>query len=198
MYDPSATYYPPQWYWLADDGRVYSGPLQAIVSQQDPGYVAWIEPGRVATAWPRDLAGNQTDAALQQVLEQHDMFVNLNYYTVNKRWQKEQGGIVATAGFPIKTNDRAQAKITGIYAASKEAPSVTTPFHAADNTVHELTAAQMYELNSDLLTHINNCFAISADVLADIQAGTITTREQVDAAFDAPITQARKDWMKTG
>ena len=187
---------PWTWYWIHDDGRVFSGPKQAIVAQNDPDYLAWLHPSRQATPWPRDVDGNQTDASLQEVLEPHGMFANLTFYTVSKRWQKEQGGIVATDGFPIKTNDRAQAKITGLYAASKEAPAVVTPYHAADNSLHDLDAAQMYQLNVDLLTHINNCFAISADMLAGIADGSITTREQIDAAFDAPMTQARKDWMK--
>ena len=56
----------------------------------------------------------------------------------------------------------------------------------------------MNTLNNDLLVHINACFQISADMLAGIAAGTVTTREQIDAAFDAPMTQAAADWLKQG
>ena len=72
-----------------------------------------------------------------------------------------------------------------------------TPYHATDNPIHQLTAARIEPVNVDLLTHINNCFSISADVLAAIEEGTITTREEIDAAFGAAMTQAAKDWLKT-
>jgi hypothetical protein len=52
-------------------------------------------------------------------------------------------------------------------------------------------------MSIELLTHINNCFSISADVLAAIEEGTITTREEIDAAFGAAMPPAAKDWLKT-
>ena len=51
-------------------------------------------------------------------------------------------------------------------------------------------------LNNDLLTHINDCFSISAMVHSEIDDGSITTLEQIDAAFDTPMTNAAKDWLK--
>ena len=51
-------------------------------------------------------------------------------------------------------------------------------------------------MNNELLVHINNCFSISADMVAGIEDGTITTHEQIDAAFSASIKAARKDWLK--
>jgi hypothetical protein len=187
--------FPLHWYWLADDGRIYSSKSQSLIAADDADYVAWLG-GYEPTPWPLDSAGAQTDASLQDVLEPHGLFANLKYYTVNRRWRKEQGGIVATAGFPIRTDDRSQAKITGLYTASKEVPTVVTPYHAANHTVQELDATAMYQLHSDLLTHINFCFDTSATVLSGIVDGSITTREQVDAAFNAPMTQAQKNWMK--
>ena len=186
------------WYWVADDGRVFESVTQAVISNSDPDFIDWVNGGNTATIWPRDDAGEQTDAALQWVLEPNNLFVNLYYYTLNKRWRTEQGGITLASGMPIKTDDRAQAKITGVYIATKEQPAVVTPWQAADGTVWELDAAAMHELHVALLTHINNCFAVSADVLAEIEAGSVTTREQVDAAFDAPMSRARKDWLKAG
>ncbi|UGX90323.1 hypothetical protein G6321_00031300 [Bradyrhizobium barranii subsp. barranii] len=60
---------PFDWYWVADDGRVYSSKRQVVVvDTNDPTFVAWKLAEYVPTIWPRDLAGNQTDAALQDVL----------------------------------------------------------------------------------------------------------------------------------
>jgi hypothetical protein len=50
-------------------------------------------------------------------------------------------------------------------------------------------------MNNDLLTHINNCFGVSEDNYIAIDAGEITTREEIDAAFAAPMTKARKNWL---
>jgi hypothetical protein len=63
-------------------------------------------------------------------------------------------------------------------------------------TVHHLDASQVIAINNELLTHINNYFTISADVRAGVEAGAIATHEEIDAAFDATMTQARKDRLK--
>jgi hypothetical protein len=188
-------YDPTNWYWLADDGRVFASARQIIVAEDDADYLAFKQMA-MPTQWPRDMAGDQTDAELQTVLQPYNIFVTLQGYTAYKRWLKEQGGIVLSFGMPIETDDRAQAKITGVYSAQQINPAVLTAWHAADGTVHQLDAAQMEAMHIELLTHINDCFAISADMMAGIADGTITTHEQIDAAFDAPITKARKDWLK--
>ena len=187
---------PYNWYWLADDGRVYASKRQLIVDDTDADYAAWAV-NFIAPPWPRDDAGNQTDAALQETLAPyHTLFVNLAFYTADVRWRKEQSGLTLTTGMKIKTDDRAQAKITGVYDASLVKADIITPWHATDGRVHDMDAAEIEQMNYELLTHINNCFSISAEMLAGIEAGTITTREQIDAAFAAPMTQARRDWMR--
>lgn len=63
------------WYWLAEDGRVYSSKRQLIVTTSDDGYIAWIAAVGGATAWPRDDSGNQTDAALLAVVGPYGLIV---------------------------------------------------------------------------------------------------------------------------
>jgi len=179
------------WYWIVagDEANVWSSARHMLVPADDAAYLAWLEQGYS----PSPIASM---GELYDVLALQFPPGSLTTYTASKRWQKEQGGITLSFGMPIKTDDRAQAKITGVYAAQRVNPAVSTPWHAADGTVHDLTAAQMDAMNNELLTHINNCFSISADVLAGIEDGSITTLEQIDAAFAAPITQARMDWLK--
>jgi hypothetical protein len=184
MYDVS------KWYWYVgdDETQVWSSRLAAMVPAADPEFVEWKQheaPSRAATM-----------EDLRIVLAEQYPPGTLETYTAHKRWQKEQAGITLSAGWPIKTDDRSQAKITGVYAAIQVNPAAVTPWAAADGSVHDVSQAEITAMNTDLLTHINNCFSISADVLVQIAAGTITTREQIDAAFDAPMTQARKDWLK--
>lgn len=61
-------YNPFDWYWLREDGVIYSSNSQSYVSENDTIYASWCESGGSATLWPRDEKGIQTDAALQDVL----------------------------------------------------------------------------------------------------------------------------------
>ena len=183
-------------FWVAEDGRVYGSAAQAITTDADPDYLAFVENGFLPLEWARELDGSQTDAAMQAVLASYGMFLDLKYYTIDKRWRTEQGGTTSTAGFPIRTDDRSQAKITGLFTASVEDPTVVTTYQASDQTLHEIDAAGILQLHVDLLTYINACFAVSANTLGQIDAGTITTREQVDAMFGDVMTQANKNWLK--
>jgi hypothetical protein len=199
---------PFQHYWIigGSEAEVYSSATNTMVPVDDANYVAW---GRAPTPIP-------TEAELAEVLRKYPVvkpwlfnapsFIQptadtyypdqLKAYSDDARWRKEQAGIVTSAGFPIKTDDRAQAKISGVYAAQLAVPGVVTPWRAADGTVVQLDGPGMQAMNDDLLTHINNCFAISADNYAAIDAGTMTTLAEIDAAFAAPISQARQDWLK--
>jgi hypothetical protein len=60
------------WYWLADDGRLWSSKAKALVLDTDPDYVTWSNHGP-PTVWPRDDNGDQTDAALQAVFDSYDI-----------------------------------------------------------------------------------------------------------------------------
>ncbi len=75
-YDPAA------WYWLADDGRLFSSAASALIQASDAGYVAWLADGTRATSWPRDTTGAQTSAALQWVFDQAGLAVAVDLATV--------------------------------------------------------------------------------------------------------------------
>jgi hypothetical protein len=199
-------------YWVIGGSttEVYSSKTNTLVPVDDQTYVDWTAAYGAATPIA-------SEAELADVLKAYNLlpawlfnaasFIQptpttyskeqLAAYSPDKRWRKEQGGITLSSGMPVKTDDRAQAKITGVFVAAQQAPTVITPWHAADGTVQQLDGNQLVAMNNDLLTHINNCFSVSADVLAQIEAGTITSLEQIDAAFDAPMTQERRDWLKT-
>ncbi|MCA1452825.1 DUF4376 domain-containing protein [Bradyrhizobium sp. BRP22] len=182
------TYNPFDWYWLADDARLFSSSKQALVASDDPDYVAWSDAGNAATGWPRDDAGNQTDAALQAVLEPYELFVNLTFYNHYKRWRTEQSGVTVSVGsstFPIKTDDRSQAKINGLQLAvtANNLNNSTTPFYAADGAIYTIDGPQASSLHDQLQMFINDCFGACKVVDDGITGGTITTRAQVDAQY---------------
>ena len=159
------------------------------VPVEDADYVAWV------TARAPTHIGSQ--AELESVFAAQYPGGSLPTYTAFKRWEREQAGMALSSGMPIKTDDRSQAKITGVYAAAQAMPTVTTTWHAADGTTHPLDATQIIAMNEELLIHIDDCFAISADVLEGIADGSITTRDQIDAAFAAgPVVSAAKRGWK--
>ena len=63
----SPPYEPNNWYWKAEDGRVFSSARNQIVTEADADYTKWIAL-KTPTSWPRDAEGAQTDAALQEVV----------------------------------------------------------------------------------------------------------------------------------
>jgi hypothetical protein len=73
MYKPP--FNPFDWYWLADDDRVFTSARQLIVDASDADYQSWTGVGNLPTSWPRDDAGNQTNDALQEVLTPYGLSV---------------------------------------------------------------------------------------------------------------------------
>lgn len=61
-------YNPQNWYWLAEDGRIYSSAKQALIKDTNEDFIAWTKAGHPPTPWPKDRDGEETDAALAEVL----------------------------------------------------------------------------------------------------------------------------------
>lgn len=185
-------YAPNNWYWIigGDEANVWSSAACASIPVDDPGYTAWLAAGNM----PSQAA---TMADLQAVFADQYPAGMLESYCAYKRWVKEQGGITLSSGTPIETDDRSQAKINGTRIVAENNASLTTQWHAADGNYYAMTSADLITMSDELQTHINNCFDIASQTLVGIADGSITTLAQIDAAFDAPITQARKDWLKT-
>ena len=61
------------WYWATTDGskRIYSSKRNAYVYPYDTAYLAFVAAQGGTTPWPVDTSGNQTTAALQDVVKQY-------------------------------------------------------------------------------------------------------------------------------
>lgn len=59
---------PNDWYWLAQDGRIYSSARGMLVYAYDTPYLAFLAKYGNVTPWPVDADGQQTTAALAAVL----------------------------------------------------------------------------------------------------------------------------------
>lgn len=101
----------------------------------------------------------------------------LKDYTAAKRYAVETGGI-NVAGAPIKTDRESQGLITGAAALTKiTGDNVKWKTEAGFVTV---SALQIEAIAVSVGNHVQACFAAEAALISLIDAGTITTTEQIE------------------
>lgn len=102
-------------------------------------------------------------------------------YAADLRWRVEVGGIVVD-GVPIATDDRAKLMITGARVAAMADPAWSTIWHGADGQTYPVNAAAMVAISDAVQEHVSAGFATFATVKSAIEAGTISTLAEIDAA----------------
>jgi hypothetical protein len=105
-------------------------------------------------------------------------------YAKEARWRKEVGGI-NVGGVPIATDDRSKLMITGARIKADSNAQWSTEWAGADGLTYTVTAPLMIAISDAVSDHVDHCFAVYATVKSAIEAGTITTNAQIDAAFAA-------------
>lgn len=98
-----------------------------------------------------------------------------------KRYGKEVGGI-EVMGAPIKTDRESQAMIAGAFALVQDDPQKSIKFKTSAGFV-DLDAAAVTAIARAVGDHVQACFALEADVIAQIEAQEIETFEAIDQAF---------------
>lgn len=106
----------------------------------------------------------------------------LRAYARERRWQAEIAGIII-AGVPVSTDDRSKMMIIGARMAAEADPDWATVWQGADGGSYPLDATAMIAISDAVQAYVNTTFATLATVLNDIDAGDITTREEIDSAF---------------
>lgn len=103
-------------------------------------------------------------------------------YAADRRWRREVGGILVGT-VPVATDDRSKLMITGARLAAGADPAWSTVWHGADGQTYPVDAAAMVAISDAVQAHVNSSFATFASVKAAIDAGEITTTDEIDAAF---------------
>ena len=96
----------------------------------------------------------------------------------DKRYRVETAGVTAL-GAPIKTDRESQGLITGAAALTKITGN-SLKWKTAAGFVN-VSAAQIEAIAVSVGNHVQACFSAEEQILALIDADTITTAEQVDA-----------------
>lgn len=109
--------------------------------------------------------------------------MTLQEYAAAKRWEREVGGTVWN-GWPVLSDRESQSKIISeAVAIEKGERTDGDPWKFADGEFRPLTNEQMDDLAAAVRLHVRNSYGIEAQVLGAIEAGSITTEAQIDAAF---------------
>jgi hypothetical protein len=98
------------------------------------------------------------------------------------RWRKEIGGITV-AGVPVATDDRSKVMIIGARVAAEANPAWQTVWQGSDGSAYPIDAAAMIAISDAVHEHVNATFAALATVLVAIEAESIMTKEEIEAAF---------------
>lgn len=183
----SYPFYPFNWYWLADDARVYGSAKQVMTTDADPDYVAWTGAGGVATPWPRDGAGNQTVAALQSVLAPYNLWVDLFAYAANVRYSHASVGVKITSLSPVAFNSDPVSRntINSAYDYALANASISINWKMSDGSFIVVNKSQVTTMMNAVADFVHKCFTCESNTAAEINGGTITTKAQIDSAFAA-------------
>lgn len=184
-------YDPRNWYWLADDGRLFSSAVQALIPATDPGYEAWVAGSGVATRWPVDDRGAQTTASLQDVLTPYGLFTDLIGYANERQWAIATGGYSATIGgkaYLFDTSPTGQSLLIGkVVRLSQANAPATVQWQFGPQNFATFTAADFLAAATAAADFVQKTFDAVKGIEAAIAANppTITTRAQVDAVLAA-------------
>lgn len=184
-----------EWYWNVD-GRAFCSASMSFIPSNDAAYLAWMSENGTAPkvasmdeVWPyiKDLVpawvtGSQLAARPTATTYSKDQ---LKAYAAYVRYQKEVVGVTVN-GVRIPSDRSTQAKLTAAALFATIDNTRTFNWKLADGSfTATLSAAQVIATAQAVGVHVNQCFVIESQVVAQIDAGTLVSLAQIDAAFAA-------------
>ncbi|SDU08357.1 DUF4376 domain-containing protein [Stappia sp. ES.058] len=115
--------------------------------------------------------------------------VDLHAHLSAIRRAHETGGVTVTIGsdtIEVATDQEGRTNLLGARVAAQEVPGFATVW-SANNGRFPLDGAGIIALSDAVLAHINGAFVAQDVVAEDIDAGTLTTPAEVEAAFAAAV-----------
>ena len=180
-------YDPQNWYWLADDGRIFSSQRGRVIDSDDDDFVSWSET-RAPTPWPRDDGGEQTDAALQEVLSNYGLYVGLDALkaglkaAIDAQAERERLKYITPGAGQAMTYSRKVEQAKTVLAASDPQP--------AD---YPMLAASIGIDGADIVAVANTVVAMDAaweTIGAAIEAARLAAKRFIDETEDETAARA--------
>nr|WP_282188626.1 hypothetical protein [Brucella tritici] len=176
-------YDPMNWYWKADDGRIYSSAAQALVNSDDKTYVAWCFEN-TPTRWPVDDVGGQSDAALEWVLVREGL----------KLWPAvETAPNLATVKTALKAKIDADAEIERLkYITPGNGQAMTYQQKVTEAQAFK-AAASPVEADYPILSSEVGITAETLGEVADTVLAAFAQWQQIGAAIESIRLGAKRD-----
>lgn len=184
--EPVPAFIPQDWYWQRASGALFSSARIAEVSATDEAYVEWVERGFVPTPYPKDAEGSESVAELEAVLSPYGLHASLEAHARDLSWRIRVGG-TEIGGVRVATDDGGLALLNGLKGLAEDDPTATFPFDDGSPAGVSLSAEQAIALAKAAGAWVQATFKRRLDVLKAIRAGTLATKEAVEAALAAPI-----------
>jgi hypothetical protein len=191
-------------YWIVATGpsnAVYQSKTNTYVPTSDPDYVAWldvnIQPPNAADEidlW--EIMGRTAPGHLADWLFDGQHFIQpavdeytkpqLRGYAGSKRYDVESGGAVEIASGAVMDTSRAnRAMAVSVVPYLEANPTATIDWKTRSGEFVKMTPAEFTAANNAANVHVQQCFTTESQCVADIEAGAITTLEQIDDRFAA-------------
>lgn len=174
-----------KWFWIADDGRVFSSERSLIVDDTDAAYLAFIAV-QPAAPWPRDANGNQTELSLQAALAPLGYGISLYSYLDQALFNRRAAGFMHEGDF-VDTRPQAAEVLIHARLAVMVDPLWSTPHVTPTGEIVTIGETEIMNYSGAMLDFWRDCLSIYAVTKVGIAGGTITTKEQIDAAFAALV-----------
>lgn len=189
------------WFWSGPLG-IYSSASGSLVSTSDASYTVWLgtadaPTGNLPTPWPKDLSGNQTPEALDEVLIVAGLpatgLASLTKEQLLDHGEAVQAIVfakgsvfnVGTIATPVNIlcdgTEKTSGRLALLLAWGQANPTATDAWKDNNRVFTELTGAQFVTLATLAGAWIKNIYAFEGDIETEINAGTITTTAQIDA-----------------
>jgi len=168
------------WYWVVagDATSVWSSKRAVSVPADDADYVAWLADG---THQPSHIG---TMEELYQVLAQQYPRGSLHTYCAFVRDKTLNGGVTVN-GLPFASDPLTFGSLNSAAIYTVDKTTDTFSWKLPDGSFITLNKADVNALHDALNSFGQACYLCEDNTLTAIEAGTVTTHDQIDAAFAA-------------
>jgi hypothetical protein len=177
-------YAPEDWYWFigADTVNVHSSKRAMLVdAATDQDYLDWTWGGA------RGAPTLDSMATLEAMMAEQYPAGTLKTYNPDARYRKASGGVIVTSISPVPfmTDPVSRNTLGSTYDFVKATPGTTINWKLSDGTFIVLDEAQLASAVTAVATFVQDCFTCESTNQTAIDAATMTTIAQIDAAYEA-------------
>ncbi|KAB2768632.1 hypothetical protein [Brucella anthropi] len=185
-------YNPYDWYWLADDGRVFASANQSLVPKSYPAYKNWLANGNVPTRWPCDDSGAQTDSELSKVLKPYGLTIG-SFEEIKSMLKAEVDSAAEIERLKYITPGNGQAMTYQQKVTEAQAFKATTNPQDMDYPMLSSEVGITAEAISEVADVVLAAFAHWQQIGAMIESIRLGAKRDIDAAEDEAAARAVVD-----